>query len=114
MMLVHAAGPSYHPAQSLEQRHTAAATMTPNNGKANTHACLGLTPGEPQMPTSRQKLAVTNAKLARVNSHGEGLARKVAQALLCDGLEVGRLIVLWGVLVVSQLHEEVPLWHQQQ
>ncbi len=53
-------------------------------------------------------------KLARVNSHGEGLACKVAQALLCDGLEVGRLIVLWGVLMVGQLHEEVPLWHQQQ
>jgi len=38
----------------------------------------------------------------------------VAQALLRDGLEVGRLIVLWGVLMVSQLHEEVSLWHQQQ
>ncbi len=66
------------------------------------------------MHTPRQKLAVTSAKLARVNSHGEGLACKVAQALLCDGLEMGWLIVLWGVLMVSQLHEEVSLWRQQQ
>ena len=93
---------------------TAVAIVIPKHCKASTHAYFCLTPDEPQMHTSRQKVAVTGAKLARVNSHGEGLACKVTQALLCDGLEVGRLIIFWGVLMVSQLHEEVPLWHQQQ
>lgn len=44
--------------------------------------------------------------------HGEGLPGKVPQALLCDRLEVGRLIFIWGVFMVCQLHEQIPLHHR--
>ena len=46
--------------------------------------------------------------------HGEGLPCKVPQALLCDRLEVRRLILIRSVLMVRQLHEQISLQHQQQ
>ena len=61
---------------------------------------------------SRSETAATTAQQAGSGCkglHGEGLASKVAQALSSHGLEVRRLIVVRCVLMVCELHEQVPL-----
>ena len=57
----------------------------------------------------REKVGIYSPNNSAKGLHGEGLVGEVGGLAVSLGLEVGRLIVLRGVLSVGQLHEQVPL-----